>query len=271
MKTKYFGLVGIIFLFCGIVLANETRNGGQLVAARFVAKSWEILRHLEYVQTNLLDEKQRIDLQLGIYNTKVIAIKGPLISNEGLVVDVRVVTNAQGEKTIELDVDKWETLINDPSVNLIILHEYLRVTAINDDQYQVSSRLKMSGSDKPILLPGIYKSNGGTFQVTSDGFIGPIKKEEWPFVFYLPDFPGENSINFVTGFPHRFRYNSKEGYWETTASTNSYYCRLTANVYIRSYEDTKELEITIVHPTRLYNGCETYGTKRMILHAERIK
>lgn len=106
-------------------------------ADRFVSLGYKVQKQLAAFERILPNwtKKETDQLVQAIQSTEVKMLAGPLIDNQGAIVDARFIA----PRTIEVDYAKWLALsMTDLATNEVpqlVFHEYLRVMGINDDNY----------------------------------------------------------------------------------------------------------------------------------------
>lgn len=146
--------------------ANEVNNGGDYVAAEFVARGYVVLGKLRALQgeAQILSSGDTARLALALEQTRVASIDAPVfLDADGVPCDARNAPDpdALGARMIELKRSAWLTLLSDhANVYRLIFHEYLRILGIDDDNYKVSHRLTLT--------------EGETIEVRTCGVTGSI-------------------------------------------------------------------------------------------------
>lgn len=253
----------VAFAFSTIGSANEVRNGGQLVAVRFVARAWAILEYLETNQTRLLTDVQRLEFHTTLSTTLVAGVQGPLHSTDGLIVDARVVTDAAGKRTIELDQEKWAVIIEAPDSSMLVFHEYLRVLGLMDDHYEISSRLKYKPNGAPKLSPGVYLVNKDTgFMVMEDQTISGIEDYYWPFGYEVNMMGSTRSLRYRMNFPSFLRYSAADKGFVTVGRNVpvDYQCgENVGNAVFRPSPDGQTIEVLWSGMDQISGNCDAVG------------
>jgi hypothetical protein len=117
-------------------------NGGELLSLEFTRIGREVYLALA-AHPGLLDEAQLAAFDAVIKDTRVDAVRGPVIDSAGRQVDARVIHDEHyDEPVIEIDRNTWPAFIDQRvHAHQLVFHEYLRVMGVDDDNYVVSSRL----------------------------------------------------------------------------------------------------------------------------------
>lgn len=76
-------------------------------------------------------------------------------------------------------------------------------------------------------------------------------------------------FRFAPSFPHRPQWDEQQNAFlvngTMTGTVHNRACRYTFKMLLRHFGD--ELEVTIVHPTKIYSPCDSFGTLTRLLNA----
>lgn len=127
---------------------GQETHGGDRLASIFVAKGYRIYDYLVRPSTidHILTAEQAADFFAALRSTRVEPVVGPLLASPGAIVNARNLEDPlfPGQKLIQLDQKIWETFFSrGDDVNRLVLHEYLWVIGIDDQNYQISNRLAL--------------------------------------------------------------------------------------------------------------------------------
>lgn len=134
-----------ILLWASSALANGVGNGGEYLSLEFTRLGREVFLALtQSPSREILTDDQLKNFDIAIDETRVDAVKGPVIDSYGREVDARVVFDKLYEETvIEINRMTWPNFITIRGrSHRLVFHEYLRVLGIDDDNYSISSRLE---------------------------------------------------------------------------------------------------------------------------------
>ncbi len=139
----------IAVLFYGQVEAlagDRVGNGGDRIAAEFISRGYFLADRIE---SELISPKNRQDLLRAVQDTPVQVVNHDTIDIFGRIVDAIVIDDPIGPgKLIQLNRAAWTRNFESTSgVLRLVLHEYLRVMDIDDDQYRISSQLNLADND----------------------------------------------------------------------------------------------------------------------------
>ncbi len=173
-------------LFKNVYAGDGVGNGGDGLAAEFILTAKDAFRILqnkpEVTQYLNLDK-----LSMAIANTKVISTKEPLILN-GVEIDA---INYPAQQLIKINRLRWMDL-RDSNRTLtrfnLVIHEYLGIIGINDDQYSISQsivkimNLNQYNTSKfwepmnPTNTLDVHVQVGGSICSISGGIVFDLKK-----------------------------------------------------------------------------------------------
>jgi hypothetical protein len=160
----------LLLVFATPALSQHETNGGNYVEGNFM--TWARVIHAYLAEQapsrSLLDETQLAALAAAVAKTTVEAVPGPLTDNDGRRVNARWIYTDASRRTKKIQVEQefWEAASgSDPGICRLVLHEYLRLIFVADDDYAVSSRLQTRCDYQ--VLPGT--TNMGFEQVGAFG------------------------------------------------------------------------------------------------------
>ena len=163
MKKKLFCVFKMLifpfFVFAGGELIG---NGGGFLPSQIIREAYNLhtrfkngeLKHIKELKK--LTSKRFLD---AIQETNVKPVEGPIFDNKGIEVDARFIVNKEGVKIIEVNRVVWlKYLTLELEFSILVLHEYLRVLGINDDQYRVSEQIKKTSASDNSLYYDLMRS-----------------------------------------------------------------------------------------------------------------
>jgi len=162
-------------------------NGGEYLALKFTQIGFEAISAMMKLSPNeaILNLQNLKRLEKAATTTRVDAIKGPILDNSGRQVDARFIEN-DGKPLIEIDEDRWPSFLEDRDTShRLVIHEYLRVIRLNDDNYRISARLEQ-GTAKEILHGKVVINPGSIggqskFEQLGDYFKNALQPSEADF------------------------------------------------------------------------------------------
>ncbi|MGE0173252.1 MAG: hypothetical protein AB7T49_10715 [Oligoflexales bacterium] len=133
---------------------DRVGNGGNIVAGEFAKRAYTALSYLSHLPDDQwIADFNRDKLPLlkeAVKLTPVQVVQKDFLDNKGNKVDAKVEPDPKSPngKKIMLHEESWQKLFNSSLASShIILHEYLRVIGIDDDQFKISSQINFPNAD----------------------------------------------------------------------------------------------------------------------------
>jgi hypothetical protein len=146
IMCKWILLPFLVLMHAYAARANEVGNGGDYVAAEFIARAHVVLAKMQANSDNLITPEQVQNLGVAILEAGVESSDAPIMDHFGRRVDARVIDDPAnpGKKLIQLDRERWlQYLASRENIYRLVFHEYLWVIGLDDTNYRISIHLNV--------------------------------------------------------------------------------------------------------------------------------